>query len=236
MILQGTVLDQIAKVVERRALLLRHGLDALFGAQEGDHEQDQTQGGPYGHGHLPAVRAIVAFGELGYQRQREAADDELGDIDGDEAEGSELGALIQVAGHDAAQGGVRHVVHRVERHHHRVCDCGVCDQGAHVPTPGRGVGENHYDCPGYRRPQDPRTEPAPARVGAVGEDAHDRVEHRVPQPGPKQNGGGGAGGQAEGVGVKVRLEENHRHEDEIRGRVGGAVARHFKEREFLGLV
>lgn len=52
----GTVLDQIAKVVERRALLLRHGLDALFGAQEGDHEQDQTQGGPYGHGHLPAVR------------------------------------------------------------------------------------------------------------------------------------------------------------------------------------
>ena len=39
--------------------------------------------------------------------------------------------------------------------------------------------------------------------------------------------------QPENVRVKIRLEQNHRHEDEVRGGVGGAVAGLFEERKFL---
>ena len=39
--------------------------------------------------------------------------------------------------------------------------------------------------------------------------------------------------QAENVRVKIRLEQNHRHEDEIRGGIGGAVTGLFEERKFL---
>ena len=43
---------------------------------------------------------------------------------------------------------------------------------------------------------------------------------------------GRARGDAEHVRVKIRLEQNHRHEDEVRGGVGGAVAGLFKKGSF----
>ena len=63
-----------------------------------------------------------------------------------------------------------------------------------------------------------------------------RVGHRVPQPRPEQDGGGGAGAQTENVRVKIGLEQDHRHEDEVRRGVGGAVTGLLEERKFLLVV
>ena len=103
---------------------------------EGDEEQHQAKHRPDGHRHLPAVLAVVAGGELGDQRQRESADDELRGVHRDEAVGVQLGALVQVARHHAAQRRVGHVVHRVERHEQRVGDGGIGDHRAHAPALG----------------------------------------------------------------------------------------------------
>ena len=215
------------------ALLLLDRLNPLPGGQESDEEQHQAQPGPEGHRHPPAVLAVVAGGELGHQRQREPADDELGDVHRDEAIGIELRAFVQIAGHHAAERRVGHVVHGVKRHEQHVGDRGIGDHRSQAPALGRRVGQDHDHSPGNGGPEHPGPEPAPARPGAVGEDAHDRVEEGVPQPRPQENGRGGAGAQAEHVRVEVHLEKDHRHEDEVGGGVAAAVARLFEEGEFL---
>ncbi|KMS37767.1 hypothetical protein FE81_14320, partial [Staphylococcus aureus] len=73
--------------------------------EDGDEEQHQAQCGPDRHRDLPAVGAVMALRELGHQRQREAADDELRHVDRHEAVGVELGAFVEVARHDAAERG-----------------------------------------------------------------------------------------------------------------------------------
>ena len=189
---QGLFFSRSRKSCFGETLLLPDGLNPLPRCQERDQEQHQAQPGPERHRHPPPVLAVVAGGELGDQRQREAAHDELRDVHRHEAIGIELGALIQVAGHHAAQRGIGHVVHRVERHEHRVGDGGVGDHRPHAPTVGRGVGQDHHHGPGNRSPQHPRAEPAPARPGSVGENAHDRVEEGVPEPRSQENRRGGA--------------------------------------------
>ena len=54
--------------------------------------------------------------------------------------------------------------------------------------------------------------------------------------GHQQNGRRRARREAEHIRVEIRLEENHRHEDEVRGGIGGAVARLFEEGELLVLI
>jgi hypothetical protein len=75
----------------------------------------------------------------------------------------------------------------------------------------------------------PRTEFAPARFCAVGKNAHNRIGKRVPQPRGQENGRRRARGDSENVRVKTRLKKNHRHEDEVRGGVGGAITGFFNK-------
>ena len=157
-----TVLNQIGEVLKRRRFRFIDGLDAFLRAQEGDHEQNQTEHGPDGHRYLPAVRTVVADGELGNKRQREATDVEhLRDVDGDETKRVEPRAFVQIGGHDAAERGIRHVVHRVERHQQCVGDARVGDEHRQAPTFRRGVGEHHHDGPRPQRSKEPTDENAP---------------------------------------------------------------------------
>ena len=92
-----TVLEQIAEILKRRTLLLGEGLMRSRVVEKVIMNRTRQSGGPDGHGHLPAMCAVVADGEFGHQRQGEAAHDELRDVDGDKPEGVELGALVESA-------------------------------------------------------------------------------------------------------------------------------------------
>ncbi len=230
----GAVLQQVEEVLLGRGLGFDDRLDALLGREEGHDEEDEAENRPDGHGHLPAVLAVMALREFGDERQRQAADDELGDVGGNETVGVDLGALVEVGRHDAAQGGIRHVVHRVEGHQDRVGDAGVGDQPGRAPALRGGVGEDHDDGPGEGGPEHPRAEFAPAGVGPVGDHAHDGVEGGVPEPRPEQDRRGGAGREAEHIGVETRLKEHHRHEHEVRGGVARTVTGFFDEGQLLG--
>src|SRR6185369_8092107 len=81
--------------------------------------------------------------------------------------------------------------------------------------------------------QNPRPEFSPAGVRAVGENSHDRIGDCIPQARPEENRGGGGGTEPENFRIKSSLEKDHRHEDEVRGGIGGAVAGLFDKREFL---
>ena len=234
MIFHGPFLSRSSEILLGRGFHLGQRLDAFLRGEERGEEKGQANHRPDRHGHLPAVLPVMADGELGDERQRETTDDELRDVHGDKAERVEPGAFVEIGGHDTAQRRIRHVVHRVERHQHRVGDDGVGDHGPIAPAFGRGVGEDHDHGPRDRRPQNPRPEPAPAGAGSVRQHTHDRIEQRVPQTRPEQDGGRGAGRQPEHVGVEIQLEQDHRHEDEVRGGVASAVSDLLADGEFLG--
>ena len=61
----------------------------------------------------------------------------------------------------------------------------------------------------------------------------DRIDDGVPQARRQENGRRRARRQAEDVRVEIGLEQNHRHEDEVRGGVGHAVADLFHHGELL---
>src|ERR1700686_4877567 len=74
----GIVLKQIGKVLLRRRFLRGLWSNALFRGGESNEEQKEAQHGPNSHRHLPAVLPVMAHGEFGNQRQRQATYDELG--------------------------------------------------------------------------------------------------------------------------------------------------------------
>src|SRR6516225_7063237 len=90
--------EERGEVAAGVGFLARVGLDALAGGEERDDEAGDTNGGPEGHGDLPTL-GFVSLAELGDQGEGEAADDQLSDHGGDEAEGGEAGALVDIAGH-----------------------------------------------------------------------------------------------------------------------------------------
>ena len=90
---------------------MRLGFNALLCRSKSDKEQDETHDSPDRHGHLPAVLSVVPGCEFGNQRQGEATHNELRCIHGYKPVGVELGALVDVAGHDSTQCRVWHIVH-----------------------------------------------------------------------------------------------------------------------------
>ena len=172
-------------------------------------------------------------GKFRHQRQGEAADDELRGVDGDEPVGIQFRALVYVACHHPAQRRIRHVVHGVDGHQHRIGDGRIGDQRGHAPPLRCGIGEDHHDRPRHGREENPWPKFSPTGVGPVGKNSHNRVGHGIPNARKKQDGGSGAGREPKDIRVKICLEQNHRHEDEVGRRIGGAVAGLFKERKFL---
>ncbi len=142
---------------------------------------------------------------------------------------------LHVARHHAAQRRVGHVVGRIERHQQDIGDRRVGDQCAVCSSPiGRRIRQDHDDAPGQRREQNPRAETAPARsaCGRPGRPSTDR-KRRPTAAATKRMIRRRAGGEAHHVGIEIGLKQNHRHEDEVRGRVARAVAGLFDERKFL---
>jgi hypothetical protein len=66
---------------------------------------------------------------------------------------------------------------------------------------GRGEGEDADDAEGECGPQEPWAELAPSGVGAVGDDAHDRVERAGAEADDEEQRASLCGGQAEGIDV-----------------------------------
>ena len=89
---------------------------------------------------------------------------------------------------------------------------------------GRGEGEDADDAEGERGPQQPRAKLAPARVGAVGDDAHDGIEGGGDEADDEEKSSRLGSGQAEGIDVVAELQGQHGLEDEVGGHVAQAVA------------
>ena len=194
------------------------GLDALLRHQEGHDHQHQGDAGEEGDGADPPV-LIVTSSETVYQREGESLYHELGDGDGDEADGGDARTLLDVAGHHTAQGGVGDVVEGVGRHHQHVGDGGV--DGYRRLLLDAGIIEREYieHAEGDGRPQHPRAELAPSGVGAVGEKAHRWIHDDGRDTSNHKNTARHSTIKAEDVRIELQLEDHHHLEYEISGDV-----------------
>jgi hypothetical protein len=80
---------------------------------EGDDEEENTEDGEQAHGDLIAAR-VVAAAEEDDHGNGEALHDEAGGVGEDLPVGRDAGALVGIAGHDAVERGVGHVVDGVD--------------------------------------------------------------------------------------------------------------------------
>src|SRR5690606_39603256 len=79
-----------------------------------------------------------------------------------------------------------------------------------------GEGEKQEPAERYRSPQHPRPELAPARIRAIGDDAHDRVEqHAADETAPEDDGRGRPRRNLEYVRVEEGEERDERLEDQV---------------------
>jgi hypothetical protein len=92
--LPRAVLEQIGKILFRRAFLLVDRLDALPGGDERDEEQDKAERRPNRHRHLPAILPVMPDCELGDQGERKASHNELRRVYRDETVGVEACTFV----------------------------------------------------------------------------------------------------------------------------------------------
>ena len=212
-------------------MLLWVGLNAFFGREEGDDEEDDAEDGEQTHGDLVAAR-VVAAAEEDDHGDGEALHDEAGGVGEDLPVGGDAGALIGIAGEHAGERRVRDIVDGVDESQEEIRGPRVGELAGDAEA-GRGEGEHADDAEGERGPEEPGAKLAPFGVGAVGDHAHDGVEGGGDESDDEKERAGLCGGEAEGVGVVAQLQGEHRLEDEVGSHVAQAVAELLCEGKFL---
>jgi len=124
---------------------------------------------------------------------------------------------------DTHQGVVRHVVDGIADD-----ECAVRHVGVRQPA-GRAQrrrrkGEHTEHAERDRRPKNPGPKLAPARVGAVDDQAHRKIRDPVPHAAHQQQHAYRSRAQPRGIGEKERQEHNDGAPDEIGGRVAEGIA------------
>ena len=200
-------MEQVSHIVLQRSLRLVDRFHPLLGPREAAQEKHDAHHGDDRHSHQPAVLlchgvgAVPAEGVRHGHKQQEG--DETADVGEHHAERRERAALLRVGAHHAQQRCVGHVDARIDHHHQRVGDVGV-DQLARLAE-GRGIERKYADEPERNGEEEQvGAELAPAARCAVGDDADDGVEHRVPHAGDEEHRAHHGCRKSEYVGI-----ENH---------------------------
>src|SRR5690606_31788551 len=94
-----------------------------------------------------------------------------------------------------------------------------------LPEIGRAEGQQRGEPEGNRGPQDPGPELAPARVGAVRQQAHQGIEAGADDAADEDDGSRGARADL----VHVRVEEGDEGQEGLEDQVGGEVAQAVAE-------
>ncbi len=220
------VAQEIGHILPDRRLLLRLRNDALLGREERNHEEDRPDDGKEHHRLLESDR-LIAVAEHQHERQEQHLNDELSNHDGNEAIGGQAVAVGHVAGEYTAQRCVRKIVCRVNDDEQRVRDRRVVHLSLFAQV-RRREREQRKHAERHGGPEDPRSEFAPARVRAIRDQSHDRIEqYAAEEPAPENDRGRGTRRDPEHVRIEEREESDERLENEVSGEIPQAVSHLF---------
>ena len=184
------VVEEVAHVVLQRCLFFLDGFHPFLCPRKAAEEQHDAHHGDDDDRHQPPVLlrhrvgTVPAEGVRHGHKQQEG--DEAADVGEHHAERRKRAALLRVGAHYAQQRCVGHVDARIDHHHQRVGDVGV-DQLARLAE-GRGIERKHADEPERNGEEEQvGAELSPAARRAVGDDADNGVEHRVPHAGDEEH-------------------------------------------------
>ena len=220
---------EVLEVAQDIAVLLLGRADALAGGGEGNQEEGDAEDTKQRHRILVALRliddAVVApcsepFDEI----ERGTRDDELPDVGGDKAVGVQPRTLVGVVGHDRPKGRIGEVDEGIGGAQQEARDEGI-DELARVAEIRRGERHDGKDSIGHGAEQQVGAELAPARFGAVGDNAHDGVHDRIPDTADEHDDACHSGREPVDVGVEYQQPET----DQVPDKVGGGVAKAVAE-------
>ncbi len=175
---------------------------------------------------LRGCRGVVA--EQPAERLEHRHGDEAAAVGEEHAVGREYVALPLVGAHHAQHGAVGHVYGRVDGHHEDVG--AVCPhQLARIAECRRSECQHARHGERQRHPQQIGAVLAPARLGAVGQNAHQRIRYGVPQLGYQQQPAGIGERQPEDVRVEERQIVGKYLPEHRRGQVAESVAYFFAQ-------
>ena len=171
----GLVLEQVGKRLEGE-FLGTNGFQTLLGQQTAGQRHDcgQEAKASTQHGILMCLGAAYHLLQIG---EREQGDKAHG-IGAYHAERRELVLLVVIIGHHAQQRAVRHVDGSVNGHHEQIERVGI-DALAHGTEVGSVKQQCEDESQGDGTEDEPGTIGAPARLGAVGQTAHQGVGDHV---------------------------------------------------------
>ncbi|EEB26900.1 hypothetical protein BACDOR_00586 [Phocaeicola dorei DSM 17855] len=137
-------------------------------------------------------------------------------------------AVVRIGADDSQQGGVGHIDGRIDHHHQRVSGIGIDDFGGQAPLRS-GERKDADERERHGKKQQVGTELAPARMGAVCQDADYGVEGGIPYPGDQEHGAYRGGRHTEHVGIKYHEIGTEELPEHGRGHVSQSVTYLFFE-------
>ena len=149
------------------------------------------------------------------QRQREPLHHKLRYGGGHEAETVDAGALGYVARDDASERRIRRVVERIHGEHEHIGDGGIDGHKRLVGDAWIPEGQHIEHAEGQRRPEHPRPVFTPARGGAVGHDADERVDEGIDERRYEQHHARHGAVESEDVGIELQLIDYHHLEGQV---------------------
>ena len=171
---------------------------------------------------------LVAAAEILGERERQAGDDELADERADEPVRVEARPFVGVGSHHRRQRRVGQIDRGIGGHQQHVGRARVNDL-ARLAKVGRGESQDREHRVRNGAKQNVGTELAPPGLRPIRDDADDRINGHVPEPGDQHDRAGGSGGYLINVGVEEQQPEPHHVPDEMRGGVAQAVTQLFLE-------
>ena len=125
-----------------------------------------------------------AAGNQGNERQRAGIDDDPSDLRQTHAKGVQAGALVRIVSHHSRECGVRNIDGRVEQHQKAIGYPGIDNFALYREIRRREVQDKDH-AQRQTHPEQIGAELAPARAGAIGQGAHEKVSHAIGTSGAK---------------------------------------------------
>lgn len=195
-----TVVQERLEVGSHRRL--RHGVQMFAREAEAQQKQHQAAHCHHHHSKEPAPRRMVAAEHIG-ERLPEEHGKERTLIGKEHTERREHRLLAAVGSHHAEHCTVGHVDAGVHRHHEQIGGVGPHELGG-IAEVGGCEEQDAAHREERSHPEQIRAVFSPTGVGAVGNDAHHRVAHGIPDAGDEQDDSGIHKRQSEDVAVEER--------------------------------